>query len=235
MSVFTKLIIPVTKAPFSLGKNGIQQCFCGGRLLSTSGVQLKEKGKSSGPSPTASRVKESTTGASSRSEKNANATDINKIYDDECQDGKKDQHIGPARVFSGIQPTGEIHLGNYFGAIRQWVRYQDEKKAGLYEDCIYSVVDLHAITIPQVKQNGRSLKTNCIRNIKLITISFIIGTRYVGAKHIPSCSYSTGMWNRSQGVNPFPSVTCKQLIISFMIIIHEAKDFLWKLCIMHKQ
>ena len=44
------------------------------------------------------------------------------------------------RVFSGIQPTGQLHLGNYLGAIRQWVAMQDA-----YE-CIYCVVDLHAIT-----------------------------------------------------------------------------------------
>jgi len=47
------------------------------------------------------------------------------------------------RVLSGIQPTGHLHLGNYLGAIRQWVKAQDEK------DCFYCVVDLHAITVPQ--------------------------------------------------------------------------------------
>ncbi len=47
------------------------------------------------------------------------------------------------RVFSGIQPTGQLHLGNYLGAIRQWVAMQAE-----YE-CIYCVVDLHAITVHQ--------------------------------------------------------------------------------------
>ena len=47
------------------------------------------------------------------------------------------------RVFSGIQPTGEIHIGNYLGAIKHWVSIQSEF------DCIYCVVDLHAITIPQ--------------------------------------------------------------------------------------
>ncbi len=45
------------------------------------------------------------------------------------------------RVFSGIQPTGDIHIGNYVGAIRQWVSLADE-----YE-CIYGVVDYHAITV----------------------------------------------------------------------------------------
>ncbi|MEP7162305.1 MAG: tryptophan--tRNA ligase [Candidatus Moraniibacteriota bacterium] len=47
------------------------------------------------------------------------------------------------RLFSGIQPSGNLHLGNYLGAIRQWLTLQDE-----YE-VILSVVDLHAITVPQ--------------------------------------------------------------------------------------
>ena len=46
-------------------------------------------------------------------------------------------------VFSGIQPTGNIHIGNYLGALRNWVALQDDY------DCIYCVVDLHAITVPQ--------------------------------------------------------------------------------------
>jgi tryptophanyl-tRNA synthetase len=45
------------------------------------------------------------------------------------------------RIFSGIQPTGEIHLGNYVGAIRNWVHLADEY------DCIFCVVDYHAITV----------------------------------------------------------------------------------------
>ena len=47
------------------------------------------------------------------------------------------------RIFSGVQPTGNLHLGNYLGAIRNFVRLQSD-----YE-CIYCVVDLHAITTPQ--------------------------------------------------------------------------------------
>ena len=47
------------------------------------------------------------------------------------------------RVFSGIQPTGELHLGNHLGAIRNWTRLQHET------DAIFCVVDLHAITIPK--------------------------------------------------------------------------------------
>lgn len=47
------------------------------------------------------------------------------------------------RVFSGIQPTGELHLGNYLGAIRNWLPMQHEA------DAVFCVVDLHAITIPK--------------------------------------------------------------------------------------
>ncbi len=47
------------------------------------------------------------------------------------------------RIFSGIQPSGNLHLGNYLGAIRNWVKLQDEY------DSIFCVVDLHAITVPQ--------------------------------------------------------------------------------------
>lgn len=46
-------------------------------------------------------------------------------------------------VFSGVQPTGNLHLGNYLGAIKNWVELQDKSK------CLFSIVDLHAITVPQ--------------------------------------------------------------------------------------
>ena len=53
----------------------------------------------------------------------------------------------PRTIFSGIQPTGVPHLGNYLGALRQWVRLQDD--AAPEDSLFYSVVDLHAITMPQ--------------------------------------------------------------------------------------
>ena len=53
------------------------------------------------------------------------------------------------RIFSGIQPTGNLHLGNYLGAIRNWVTLQDSFES------IYCVVDLHAITVPQDPQQLR--------------------------------------------------------------------------------
>jgi len=47
------------------------------------------------------------------------------------------------RIFSGIQPSGNLHIGNYLGAIKNWVKLQDEFES------IFCVVDLHAITVPQ--------------------------------------------------------------------------------------
>ncbi len=54
-----------------------------------------------------------------------------------------------SRVFSGVQPTGQLHLGNYLGAIRNWVGLQDQN------ECVFCVVDLHAITVPQDPENLR--------------------------------------------------------------------------------
>jgi len=53
------------------------------------------------------------------------------------------------RIFSGAQPTGELHIGNYLGALRNWVALQDEY------DAIYCIVNLHAITLPQDPQTLR--------------------------------------------------------------------------------
>jgi tryptophanyl-tRNA synthetase len=49
------------------------------------------------------------------------------------------------RIFSGIRPTGELHIGNYLGAIKQWIELQEKN------ECIFCVVDLHAITTPYKK------------------------------------------------------------------------------------
>ena len=68
--------------------------------------------------------------------------------------------IFPQRVFSGVQPTGNLHLGNYLGAIKRFVALQET------HDCIYCVVDLHAITVPQ--------KPDALRaNIREVTAAFL--------------------------------------------------------------
>ncbi len=57
------------------------------------------------------------------------------------------------RIFSGVQPTGNLHLGNYLGAIKNWVSLQKEF------ECIFCIVDLHAITI---KQDPKELENNTL-------------------------------------------------------------------------
>ena len=47
------------------------------------------------------------------------------------------------RIFSGMQPSGVITLGNYLGALKNWTKLQDEY------DCLYCIVDMHAITVRQ--------------------------------------------------------------------------------------
>jgi tryptophanyl-tRNA synthetase len=61
-----------------------------------------------------------------------------------------DVHPAPQHVVSGIQPTGELHIGNYFGAITNWVALQARYH------CIYGVVDLHAMTMPYVPARLRA-------------------------------------------------------------------------------
>ena len=57
------------------------------------------------------------------------------------------------KIFSGVQPTGNLHLGNYLGAIKNFVNFQNQENT----ECIYCVVDLHAIT---TKQDPQKLKSN---------------------------------------------------------------------------
>jgi len=64
------------------------------------------------------------------------------------------------RVFSGVQPTGNLHLGNYLGAIKKFVELQD------HYDCLYCVVDLHAITVWQDP-------AELTRNIREVTAAFL--------------------------------------------------------------
>lgn len=60
-----------------------------------------------------------------------------------------------SKIFSGIRPSGKLHLGNYLGAIKNWINLQDE------HECIYGVVDLHALTTPyepdELKQDIKDL------------------------------------------------------------------------------
>lgn len=76
------------------------------------------------------------------------------------------------RIFSGIQPTGVPHLGNYLGALKQWVTLQDTGKA------IYCIVDLHAITVPQRTTQLTQWKREMLASLLAIGIDPAKSTLY---------------------------------------------------------
>ena len=84
------------------------------------------------------------------------------------------------KIFSGVQPTGNLHLGNYLGAIKNFVDLQSDKE----NECIFCVVDLHAIT---VKQDPKELK----KNIRETAATFI-----------------------ASGINPINSIIFNQSMVS---------------------
>tara|TARA_B100000963_G_scaffold253868_1_gene222441 strand:+ start:1549 stop:2550 length:1002 start_codon:yes stop_codon:yes gene_type:complete len=70
------------------------------------------------------------------------------------------------KIFSGVQPTGNLHLGNYLGAIKNFVKLNDERE----NECIFCVVDLHAIT---AQQNPKELKDNIFETVATFLASGI--------------------------------------------------------------
>ncbi len=73
-----------------------------------------------------------------------------------------DESITKKRIFSGIQPTGQLTLGNYIGALRNFKLLDNEY------DCVYSIVDLHSLT---VRQNPADLRKACLRTMSLFLAS----------------------------------------------------------------
>ena len=86
------------------------------------------------------------------------------------------------RVFSGVQPTGNLHLGNYLGAITKFVALQAE------HDCLYCVVDLHAITVFQdpdeLTHNTREVTAAFVTAGALLLVG-AVGAAIVGAPRLP--------------------------------------------------
>lgn len=107
-----------------------------------------------------------------------------------------------AVVFSGIQPTGIPHLGNYLGALRQWQRLQDAAPASA--TLIYSIVDLHAITMPQAPETLRQWRREALASLLAIGLdparSIIFFQSSVQAHSelmwILSCTASVGSLSR---------------------------------------
>ncbi len=104
------------------------------------------------------------------------------------------------KIFSGVQPTGNLHLGNYLGAIKNFVELNNEQE----NECIFCVVDLHAIT---VKQDPKELKNNIRETVATFVASGIDPkksiifnqskvTAHSEAAWILSCTARTGWLSR---------------------------------------
>ena len=76
-----------------------------------------------------------------------------------------------ARVFSGIQPSGELHLGNLLGALVNWVDHQKS------HDAVYCIVDLHALTLPK---NPEELRKNSLELAQSVSYTHLTLPTMIG-------------------------------------------------------
>jgi tryptophanyl-tRNA synthetase len=91
------------------------------------------------------------------------------------------------KIFSGVQPTGNLHLGNYLGAIKNFVDLNKEVK----NECIFCVVDLHAIT---VKQNPKELKDNILETVATFIASGIDPQKSIIFNQSKVPAHAEGAW-----------------------------------------
>tara|TARA_B100001250_G_scaffold54068_1_gene41955 strand:+ start:1470 stop:2477 length:1008 start_codon:yes stop_codon:yes gene_type:complete len=91
------------------------------------------------------------------------------------------------KIFSGVQPTGNLHLGNYLGAIKNFVQLQNDKK----NECIYCVVDLHSIT---VKQDPKVLKKNIRETVATFIASGLDPEKSIIFNQSAVSAHTEGAW-----------------------------------------
>jgi len=91
------------------------------------------------------------------------------------------------KIFSGVQPTGNLHLGNYLGAIKNFVDLNNDSN----NECVFCVVDLHAIT---VKQNPKELKSNIQETVATFIASGIDPNRSIIFNQSAVPAHSEGAW-----------------------------------------
>ena len=91
------------------------------------------------------------------------------------------------KIFSGVQPTGNLHLGNYLGAIKNFVELNNDKE----NDCIFCVVDLHAIT---VKQNPKELRNNIRETVATFVASGIDPKKSIIFNQSKVSAHSEAAW-----------------------------------------
>ena len=91
------------------------------------------------------------------------------------------------KIFSGVQPTGNLHLGNYLGAIKNFVDLNNDSN----NECVFCVVDLHAIT---VKQNPKELKSNILETVATFIASGIDPNRSIIFNQSGVPAHAEGAW-----------------------------------------
>ena len=91
------------------------------------------------------------------------------------------------KIFSGVQPSGNLHLGNYLGAIKNFVELQNEKNT----DCIYCIVDLHAIT---VKQDPKELRKSIRETLAAFMASGLDSKKSIIFNQSSVSAHSEGAW-----------------------------------------
>ena len=91
------------------------------------------------------------------------------------------------KIFSGVQPTGNLHLGNYLGAIKNFVDLNNDKD----NECIFCVVDLHAIT---VKQDPKELKNNIRETVATFIASGIDPKKSIIFNQSRVTAHAEGAW-----------------------------------------
>ena len=91
------------------------------------------------------------------------------------------------KIFSGVQPTGNLHLGNYLGAIKNFVDLNNDSE----NKCIFCVVDLHAIT---VKQNPKELKNNILETVATFIASGINPKKSIIFNQSSIPAHAEGAW-----------------------------------------
>ncbi len=91
------------------------------------------------------------------------------------------------KIFSGVQPSGNLHLGNYLGAIKNFVELQNEKNT----ECVYCIVDLHAIT---VKQNPIELRKNIRETLATFIASGLDSKKSIIFNQSSVSAHSEGAW-----------------------------------------
>lgn len=87
---------------------------------------------------------------------------LQNLYSTKCSS------TGPKTIFSGIQPTGVPHLGNYLGALSEWVKLQEKATEGT--KLLFSIVDLHALTVPQDARALRKMKKEMFATLLAVGI-----------------------------------------------------------------